>query len=175
MPKVKGKCSACGMPLELGVPEPLAGAELAGALCSACTDLQFLKSGGAIVEMRHELDGARFALGKVTITGGAIEALAEASEHAASFLSSHARGDWGENGNFDEIELTGDERCRGWEATEDSCKINKSNVLARRDRVMSEYTTGLGRRLWIITILDVGGEVHAGFCSCRAVAARAPS
>jgi len=103
------------------------------------------------------LEGARFSLGRVTITGGAIEALAEAGQHAASFLAGHAGGDWGKNGQFDEIQLTENERRRGWEATEDSGKINKSNVLARRDRVMSEYTTGLGRRLWIVTTLDVGG------------------
>ena len=154
---VSGKCSACGTPLELGVPEPFAGARLAGALCSACTDSQFLDSGGAILQLRGELEGAHFALGKLTITGGAIDALAEAGQHAATFLVRHVCGDWGENGNIDEFELTNDERRRGWEATEDSGRINKSNVLSHRDRVMSEYTTGLGRRLWIVTTLDVGG------------------
>jgi hypothetical protein len=70
----------------------------------------------------------------VTITGGAVEALADAGQHAASFLARHARGDWGETGHFDQIELTADERRRGWEATDDPGKINKSNVLNGRAR-----------------------------------------
>jgi len=53
--------------------------------------------------------------------------------------------------------LTDDELRRGWEATEDDAKINKSNLLNRRDRIMSEYRTGRGIRLWIITTLDCGG------------------
>jgi hypothetical protein len=136
MARVKGKCSACGMPLETDVAEPFAKAELAAALCHACTDCQFLDGGGAILELRHELEGARFPLGRVTITGGAVAALAAAGEHAASLLARHVR--------------------RGWEATDDSGKINKSNVLGRRDRIIGDYQTGHGHRLWIITSLDGG-------------------
>jgi hypothetical protein len=154
---VRGKCSACGAPLELAVADTLAGAALAGALCPGCTDQQFLDGGGAILQLRQEPERALFPLGKVTITGGAVEALAEAGQHAATFLARHARGDWGENGHFDQIALTDDERRRGWEATDDSGKINKSNVLSRRDWVMSEYTTCRGRRLWVITCLDRSG------------------
>jgi hypothetical protein len=157
MPKVAGKCSACGIPLEADVAESLAGAELAAALCPACTDCQFLDGGGAILKLQRELEGARFPLGRVTITGGAVAALAAAGEHAASFLARHVRGDWGENGHFEQIELTEDERRRGWEATDDSGKINKSNVLCRRDRIMSEYQSSRGQRLWIITSLDGSG------------------
>jgi len=158
MSKVKGKCSACGAPLELDIAGPFAGGELAGALCSACTDYHLLDGGGAILELRHELEGARFRLGKVTITGGAVGALAHTGEHAAAFLVRHVRGDWGAYGFCDEIELTADERHRGWEATDDSGKINKSNLLNLRDRVMSEYHTRRGTRLWVITSLDgVGG------------------
>ena len=157
MSKVEGKCSACGVALELAVTEPFAGAELAAALCPACTDRQFLAGGGAILELRHELEKARFPLGKVTITGGAVDALAEAGEHAATFLVRHVRGDWGEYGHCDDIQLSADERRRGWEATDDSGKINKINLISRRDRVMSEYTTSRGRRLWVITCLDGSG------------------
>lgn len=157
MPRVKGKCSACGTPLEVDVAEPLAGAELVAPLCPACTDCQFLDSGGAILKHHREPEGAHFPLGRVTITGGAVAALADAGEHAASFLARHVRGDWGENGHYNYIELTDDERRRGWEATEDPGKINKSNVLGRRDRVMSEYRTRRGQRLWIITSLEGAG------------------
>jgi hypothetical protein len=157
MATVRGKCSACGAPLEVAVAEPLAGAALASALCPGCTDQQFLDSGGAILRLQRDPEGALFPLGKVTITGGAVEALAGAGEHAAVYLARHARGDWGETGHFDQIELTADERRRGWEATDDPGKINKSNVLGRRDRIMSEYATARGRRLWVITSLDGSG------------------
>ncbi len=145
------------MPLEVDIAEPLAGAELVAPLCPACTDCQFLDDGGAILKLQREPEGARFPLGRVTITGGAVAALANAGEHAASFLARHVRGDWGENGRFEQIELTDDELRRGWEATEDSGKINKSNVLGRRDRVMSEYRTGRGQQLWITTSLEGAG------------------
>jgi hypothetical protein len=145
------------MPLEMDVAEPLAGAELVAPHCPACTDCQFLDGGGAILKLQCELEGARFPLGRVTITGGAIAALAAAGEHAASFLARHVRGDWGENGCIEQIELTEDEQRRGWEATDDSGKINKWSVLSRRDRVMSEYQTGLGIRIWVITSLDGAG------------------
>ncbi len=157
MTKVEGKCSACGVALELAVVEPFAGAKLAGALCPACTDLQLLAGGGAILELRGGLEGARFPLGKVTITGGAVDALAEDGEHAATFLVRHVRGDWGEYGHCDDIQLSADELLRGWETTDDSGKINKSNLISRRDRVMSEYTTSRDRRLWVITCLDGSG------------------
>jgi hypothetical protein len=49
---------------------------------------------------RRAMDGATFALGKITITAGAVAALAESSQHAAEFLARHARGDWGEVGHF---------------------------------------------------------------------------
>jgi hypothetical protein len=154
---VRGKCSACGALLELAVTDMFAEAAIAAALCPGCTDQQFLDGGGAILQLRQEPERALFLLGKVTITGGAVEALADAGQHAASFLARHARGDWGETGHFDQIELTDDERRRGWEATDDPGKINKSNVVNCRDRIMSEYATAIGRRLWIITTLDGGG------------------
>ena len=157
MSKAKGKCSACGAALELAVAEPFAAAELAAPLCPACTDRQLLAGGAAILELRHDLEKARFPLGKVTITGGAIGALAEDGEHAATYLVRHVRGDWGEYGHCDDIELSADERRRGWEATDESGKINKYNLINRWDRVMSEYTTSRGSRLWVITCLDGSG------------------
>jgi hypothetical protein len=157
MATVRGKCSACGAPPEVAVAEPLAGATLASAFCPGCTDQQFLDNGGAILRLQGDPEGALFPLGKVTITGGAVGALADAGEHTAVYLARHARGDWGETGRFDEIDLSADERRRGWEATDDPGKINKSNVLNRRDRIMSEYTTAGTKRLWVITSLDRGG------------------
>jgi hypothetical protein len=157
MAKVQGNCSACGAPLVVNVGRPFAEAEVAAALCPACTNRQFLDGGGAIIELRHGQEGGRFPLGKVTITGGAVAALADAGEHAAAFLARHVRGDWGGYGHCDEIQLTADEQRRGWEATDDSGKINKCNLFSRRDRVMSEYQTSRGRRLWVMTSLDGAG------------------
>jgi hypothetical protein len=143
--------------LQLEVAEPFVGAKVVGSLCPACTDQRFLGEGGAVLMLRRELQGARFDLGKITITAKAVAALAEASQHAVEFLVRHVRGDWGEGGYCDEIQLTLDEERRGWEATDDSAKINKSNLLHGRDRIMSEYTTNSGQRLWIITTLDGPG------------------
>jgi hypothetical protein len=157
MATIRGKCAACGTQFELAVADTFSDAQLAAALCPACTDQQFLDGGGAILELRDGLEGARFPLGKVTITGGAVEVLSDAGEHAAAYLARHARGDWGEYGHCDEIQLTADERRRGWEATDDPGKINKCNLLSRRDRIMSEYQTRRSIRLWVITSLDGAG------------------
>jgi hypothetical protein len=139
------------------MPPPFGQAELVAPRCPSCTDQAFLANGGAILGLRREPDQARFRLGKVTLTPGAVEALGEASQHASEVLARHVRGDWGTFGHFEQIALTADERRRGWEATDDSGKINKSNVLNGRDDVMSEYETDRGRRLWVITSLARAG------------------
>lgn len=143
----------------MDVGEPFARADVAAALCSGCTDQEFLDRDGAILTLRRQLEGARFHLGnKITITAGAVDALGESAQHAVEFLVRHAHGDWGEFGHCDQIELTADERQRCWEATDDSGKINKSNLLNVRDRIMGDYQTSHGRRLWVITLLDGAGE-----------------
>ena len=159
MTRVQGKCSACGLPLMVSVAQPFARAVVAAALCSDCTDQQFLDEGGVLLTLRRQLEGARFSLGnKITITAGAVEALGETAQHAVEFLLRHARGDWGEFGHCDHIELTADEQERGWEATDDSAKINKSNLLNLRDQIMSEYQTSGSRRLWVVTRLEGTGR-----------------
>jgi hypothetical protein len=50
---VKGKCLACGKPLEWNIGVALAAAELIAPLCAACTTVQFLDGGGAILELRN--------------------------------------------------------------------------------------------------------------------------
>jgi len=156
MPSIIGKCCRCGSPLHIAVAGPFAAAALVAGLCSRCTDQQFVEGGGTVLNLKRSLDGARFPLGKITITAGAILVLAEANQHAITFLGQHVQGDWGVYGQADHIVLTEDERRRGWEATDDTGKINTSNLLRGCDRIFSEYTTSLGRRLWVITSL--GGE-----------------
>jgi hypothetical protein len=153
----KTTCLGCGQAIECNPVGPFAGAEVVGALCTACIDRRFLEGGGCVLTLHRELEGSRFSLGKITITPGAVEALGDSGQHAAAFLLRHTCGDWGACGHCDQIELTADERRRGWEATEDTAKINKSNLLNCRDRIMSECRTERGKRLWVITSLDEGG------------------
>lgn len=158
MPEHEARCSACGQTIGSGPRSgPFAGAEVVGALCASCTDTLVMDAGGVVLTLRHDPDGARFPLGRITITAGAVAALAEAGQHAVTFLRQHVQGDWGTHGHADRIELTEDERRRGWEATDDPGKVNTSNLLNRRDRLLSEYLTGRGRRLWVITSLDRRG------------------
>jgi hypothetical protein len=158
MTSVQGKCSACGAPLTVKVAQPFAIAGIAAPLCSECSDQLFLDQGGALLTLRRPLEGARFRLGnKVTITAGAVAALGETAQHAVEFLLRHVRGDWGAFGQCDQIDLTADEEERGWEATDDSARINKSNLLNLREQIMSEYQTSSGRRLWVVTRLDGTG------------------
>ena len=157
MPTIREACRVCGQSLVIHIAQPFVQAAAVAPVCPACTDLQFLDQGGALVALRRDLPGARFPLGKITITGGAVEALSEASQHAVEFLARHARGDWGAFGRCDQIELTPDEQRRGWEATDDTAKINKSNLLNRRDSLMSEYTTARACPLWVVTHLSGAG------------------
>ena len=92
--------SRSGVPLEVDVVDKFEGATIAGTLCPACTDQQFRDGGGAIFQMRQGQDGACFQLGEVTITGGAVEALADAGQHAAGFLARHAVGTGVRSGNL---------------------------------------------------------------------------
>ena len=68
-------------------------------------------------------------------------------------MARHVRGDWGADGHCADIQLSADERRRGWEATDDTGKINKWNLHNVRDEIMSEYETNRGVGLWVITYL----------------------
>jgi hypothetical protein len=114
MATMKTRCSACGVDLAVQGDGYFAEAEVAGALCAACTDCRFLDDGGAVLDFRRKFDGADFPLGKVRITSGAVAALADAAEHAATFLARHVRGDWGEFGHCDQITLTDARRGATW-------------------------------------------------------------
>jgi hypothetical protein len=158
MAGVNAQCTACGAPVPIETSGAFAAAEVIGVFCAACTDQQFLDGGGSVLMLQRDLDAARFPLGKVTVTPGAVAALAESGQHAVTFLARHVRGDWGAFGDCDRIEMTEAELQRGWEATEEDAKINKSNLLQHRDRIMSEYLTIRGKRLWVITSLEQGGD-----------------
>jgi hypothetical protein len=154
MSVAKLQCGSCGRFIDVRGAGPFETADVIGATCSTCAGRQIVDEGGSSLFLRQELDGARFRLGNVVITAGAIAALAESGQHAVAFLARHVRGDWGKVGQCDEIELTDKERRLGWQATDDGAKINKSNLLNCRDGIMSEYVTARGTRIWIVSCLD---------------------
>jgi len=76
----------------------------------------------------------RFALGQTFITPGAEEALQIAGQTAIEFLRRHMSGDWGE-------------------LSEDDRRENQLS-LEQGFRLLSNYQTGKGQQLWIITEAD---------------------
>ncbi len=77
---------------------------------------------------------ARFELGVVCATPGALDLLREYPEAAANVLSRHASGDWGEVCAEDARENERSVR-HGW-------------------RILSAYTLATGEKVWIITEAD---------------------
>ena len=85
---------------------------------------------GAVVSFR----GARFPLGQVEGTPGAIEAMEEAGQDPAQLLGRHVAGDWGD-------------------VCEDDANENEFSV--ERDlRILSVYTLETGVKVWVITEAD---------------------
>ena len=77
---------------------------------------------------------ARFPLGQVVATPGALEALAESGQTPAFFLDQHASGSWGV-------------------VDEEDWALN-DGALKDGSRILSAHLTLRGKRLWIITEAD---------------------
>jgi hypothetical protein len=77
---------------------------------------------------------ARFPLGQIVATLGALAALQEAGDNPASFLARHVTGDWGD---LDEEDRRGNELS-----------------VVHGFRLLSAYTLSTGTKLWIITEAD---------------------
>jgi hypothetical protein len=77
---------------------------------------------------------ARFSLGQVVATPGALAALEQAGQDASELLARHASGDWGE--------LSDEDR-----------KVNEFSV-EHGFRLLSSYTLRNGVKMWIITEAD---------------------
>ena len=77
---------------------------------------------------------ARFSLGQVVATPGAIEALTASGESAAEFLNRHIQGDFGD--------LDPEDKASNLEALQDG------------SRILSSYLTAKGVKLWVITEAD---------------------
>jgi hypothetical protein len=79
---------------------------------------------------------ARFTLGEVVATPGALEALAESNQTPFELLNRHIRGDWGE-------ELCAEDR-----------ELNEE-ALILGDRILSAYKTAKdNQKLYVITEAD---------------------
>ncbi len=77
---------------------------------------------------------AKFPLGQIVATPGALEAMQASGQSPSFFLERHAAGDWGEVDTED------------WAANDESLRDGT--------RILSAYTTLKGVRLWIITEAD---------------------
>ena len=77
---------------------------------------------------------ARFSLGTVVATPGALEALEASNQTASVFLDRHVNGDWGD--------LEEDDRRKNDEALKDE------------SRIFSAYHTAKGVKIWCITEAD---------------------
>ena len=76
----------------------------------------------------------RFPLGQIVATPGALAVLAESGESASVFLKRHNGGDWGQ-------------------ICQDDKNLNDA-AIEEGERLLSEYKTRLGKRIWIITEAD---------------------
>lgn len=77
---------------------------------------------------------AKFLLGRLLATPGALEALQKAGQEAIEFLSRHQHGDWGDLDDEDKQE-------------------NELSVL-NDYRILSAYTLKTSVKIWIITEAD---------------------
>jgi hypothetical protein len=82
----------------------------------------------------EQVPEARFSLGQILATPGALEALSRAEQDPSEFLNRHVVGDWG---NLDE---------------EDTAENELS--LEKGFRLLSAYELNTGVRLWVITERD---------------------
>lgn len=82
----------------------------------------------------YHIPTAKFPLGDIVATPGALEALREANQNPAEFLARHACGDWGD--------LSADDVAANQSSLEHNC------------RLLSSYGTATGSKLWIITEAD---------------------
>ena len=83
---------------------------------------------------------AKFNLGQIVATSGAIDALNLSAQSATVFLARHVTGDWGDV-------------CKEDRQSNDDAVANEGDA-DKQSRVLSQYSTGNGTVLWIITEWD---------------------
>ncbi len=85
-------------------------------------------------------NNAKFKLGQILITPGAIDALTRSNQHPSEFLKRHYKGDWG---NLSEIDKKANDEAVKYEGD-----------LKKQQRVLSTYKTFLGDKIYIISEWD---------------------
>jgi hypothetical protein len=83
---------------------------------------------------------AKFRLGQLVATPGAIQALQRAGQDPLTFLTRHRAGDWGDV-------------CASDARLNDEAIAHEGDI-DRQSRVLSSYRTNAGEKLWIITECD---------------------
>jgi hypothetical protein len=80
------------------------------------------------------MDAAKFSLGQIVATPGALDALSQAKQDPLALLARHQAGDWGEL----------------------SAEDKRENELSLRQgfRILSAYTLTTGVKVWLITEAD---------------------
>lgn len=78
--------------------------------------------------------GARFKLGRILATPGALEVIADAHVSIVDLLIRHLRGDWGD--------------------LSDSDRQQNELAITAGQRILSNYVLPSGRSVWIITEAD---------------------
>jgi len=81
-----------------------------------------------------QVPAAKFELGQLVATPGALAALEESGEQPGTFLTRHAAGDWGD-------------------LSEDDQRENEFSLL-HGFRLLSAYTLRTGTRIWVISEAD---------------------
>lgn len=82
---------------------------------------------------------AKFPLGRLAATPGALEAMEASGQTADFFLARHAAGDWGD--------------------VDEEDRRSNDEALAHGDRLLSAYRTLRGLRLYVITeAIDDNGD-----------------
>src|SRR4051794_33066082 len=77
---------------------------------------------------------AKFPLGSLVATPGALELLERAGRHPLEFIIRHLEGDWGDLDEHD--------------------KLVNEQALVHGDRLLSSYTLTGNQRLWVISEAD---------------------
>jgi hypothetical protein len=149
-------CYLCKKTVDVSVPAGFFAAGINSAViatCPECAAEKHLDGEGLFIELAHEPANAVVKLGCITVTRGALAALADSRQHIHEFLERHANGDWGQIGSFHGTDVTGQEIASGELATEDSAKQNKIALTTGQGRVMSSYLTRTRAELWVLTTL----------------------